>query len=173
MKIIKKHFTEIDSTNDFLLSQDIEPNQLWVVSADLQTKGRGQREKTWLSPSGGNLYLSLGWMTDDITKYADNFPEEIAINIKNILDKIINKKNFKKDLIRIKKPNDLYIDQQKLGGILVETKVKNNFLAKIVVGIGINLKNKIPGACALSDFGIDLNAEILREEIVLGINPWR
>lgn len=162
MKIIEKHFDEIGSTNSYLLEQDIKENELWLCVADKQTSGRGQGDKIWVSPAGGNLYISLGWLTSDIKNYPQNFSEEIGHCCKNIIEKLINKEGF----IRIKKPNDLYIANQKLGGILVETKVKNNFNAKIVVGIGINLNHAIPGACALSDYNIVLDRHILKRALL-------
>ncbi len=127
-------FDEIDSTNTYL---KLNPsNNDTLVIANKQTSGRGRLGRTFISNKNNGLYMSLlvrpNISLDNITTITCM----AAVAIKKSLDELnIN--------TSIKWVNDIYLNNKKLAGILVESKVKNNKLDYIIIGIGINLYNNI------------------------------
>lgn len=99
-------------------------NSVLVCSA-LQTQGRGQRQRIWVSPEG-NIYLSTLLTTQ--TPIDGRFALEIALNI-------LQMPSLQHLALEVKWPNDLYSAQGKWGGILIEPISAH----QAVVGVGINL----------------------------------
>ena len=134
MKLKKFYYKKIKSTNDNALKQISKGYEKGVILTDIQTKGKGQRGKKWISLRG-NLFMSVFFeIQNDISlKKITKFN---CLIVRDCLQKFTD---FK---VVIKKPNDILIKKQKICGILQETifKKKKKFL---VVGIGINL-NKSP-----------------------------
>lgn len=116
----------ISSTNDQAKTY-LQPAQQAVVISNQQTAGRGQAGRVWQSPQG-NLYLSL--LTSLQHPVSGRLALEVAIALLNtpLLADI--------DGLSIKWPNDLYFEQAKWGGILIEP-VGNQ---QVVIGVGINLQ---------------------------------
>ena len=100
--------------------------------AEEQTSGRGRSNKKWHSPYGKNIYFSLGWRSKLKVSQLEGFSLSVGVIISESLKKLISKK------LKIKWPNDLYIDQKKIGGILIETSSSNDLL-EVIIGIGINV----------------------------------
>jgi len=100
--------------------------------AEEQTSGRGTKGREWISPYGANIYLSLAWKSSLTLNKTDGLSLAAAVTISEILNKELNLG------MKIKWPNDLILKGQKVGGILIETSVKNNYL-EIVVGVGLNV----------------------------------
>ena len=130
MKLKKYQYKKVKSTNDVAIKKIKSGIRRGIVLAEIQTKGRGQYGKKWISFKG-NLLMSVFFEINNSTL------------IKNITYKnceIIRKsmQKFTKNKIKIKPPNDLLINKEKICGILQETffKDKKKF---IVVGIGLNL----------------------------------
>jgi|TARA_A100001015_G_scaffold138132_1_gene153128 BirA family biotin operon repressor/biotin-[acetyl-CoA-carboxylase] ligase len=122
---------ETSSTNDVCLEEITNSDEPIIITSDIQTKGRGRNQKEWDSPKG-NLYYSFGFTT---RKLIDGLSVKVGLLAAEVLIKILNKN------VLLKWPNDLFYQKKKVGGILVESASHNKSL-KIVVGIGINLKNK-------------------------------
>ena len=101
--------------------------------AEQQSAGRGRNSRQWISPFGQNIYLSLAWQSDlnfsDIEGLSLAVGVQIAESLKNDTDKVIE----------IKWPNDLLVNQKKLGGILIETSSGKKDSLEIIIGIGINI----------------------------------
>ena len=123
------HLDETESTNDICLNELNNSDIPILVTADLQTKGRGRNEKEWNSPKG-NLYFSFGF-----TRY--NLINGLSVKVGLILAESLQQ-ILKKNVL-LKWPNDLFYLNKKVGGILVETSSMNNIF-KIVIGIGVNLQ---------------------------------
>lgn len=104
-----------------------------VCLAEMQTGGRGRRGRSWQSPSGGNLYLSLAWRA--MRENRDSGAATLAIGV--AAADALNAMSGAR--IGLKWPNDLYVDKRKLGGILVEL-VSRGRDRYWVIGIGINLR---------------------------------
>ena len=123
------HLDETESTNDICLNEINNSDKPILVTADMQTKGRGRNEKEWNSPKG-NLYFSFGFTRHNLI---NGLSVKVGLIVAESLQQIL-KKN-----VLLKCPNDLFYLDKKVGGILVETSSINNIF-KIVIGIGINLQ---------------------------------
>jgi BirA family biotin operon repressor/biotin-[acetyl-CoA-carboxylase] ligase len=108
-----------------------------AVLAYHQTEGRGQRGKTWQSPPGESMSLSIVLKPDFLTASQGFFLlSAIAVAATNVLETYIG------DETVIKWPNDLYWRNRKAGGILIESTVRNEAFNWVVAGIGINVLQK-------------------------------
>lgn len=123
------HLDETESTNDICLNEINNSDKPILVTADMQTKGRGRNEKEWNSPKG-NLYFSFGFTRHNLI---NGLSVKVGLILAESLQQIL-KKN-----VLLKWPNDLFYLNKKVGGILVETSSINNIF-KIVIGIGVNLQ---------------------------------
>jgi BirA family biotin operon repressor/biotin-[acetyl-CoA-carboxylase] ligase len=104
-----------------------------VVITDEQTNGRGQRGNTWMTQPGMNLTFSL------VLK-----PEFIAIQNQFLLSKLValavsSYLRTYSDVVKIKWPNDIYLGDKKICGILIENSLQGMRISSSVIGIGINV----------------------------------
>jgi BirA family biotin operon repressor/biotin-[acetyl-CoA-carboxylase] ligase len=141
------HLSVVDSTNNYA-AKLISEGQLQngsVIMADFQTNGRGQRGNSWQSVSQDNLLFSLAFQPVSVA--AD---QQIRINWYTALIWIKCCKRFSIDA-QIKWPNDIFVGQQKLGGILIEQQIQGSIIAWSVVGCGINVNATpaLPNACSI------------------------
>jgi birA, biotin-[acetyl-CoA-carboxylase] ligase region/BirA biotin operon repressor domain len=123
----------IDSTNQYLLDRIHELHSGDACVAEYQTAGRGRRGRKWFSPFGANLYLSMYWRLEQGPAAAIGLSLVIGIVMAEVLQ------SLGADKVRVKWPNDLYLNDCKLAGILVELTGKTGDAAQIVIGAGINL----------------------------------
>ena len=129
-KVFLEVFDTISSTNDYLLRKEKNKNKdIKICIAEEQTKGRGRRGKSWISPKFKNIYFSL----NSYLKKEDLSGLSIAVALS--VSKVLTKINV---MSLIKWPNDLLVGNKKICGILIET-AKVGELTKVVIGIGINV----------------------------------
>ena len=129
-KVFLEVFDTISSTNDYLLRKEKNKNKdIKICIAEEQTKGRGRRGKSWISPKFKNIYFSL----NSYLKKEDLSGLSIAVALS--VSKVLTKINV---MSLIKWPNDLLVGNKKICGILIET-AKEGELTKVVIGIGINV----------------------------------
>ncbi len=132
----------VDSTNRFLVDKiESEKHILegFGVQALYQTGGKGQRGNTWESEKNKNLLLSI------ILK--PGLPIERQFLLSQIIslaiaDYLVEKEEII-DPIRIKWPNDIYIGDHKIAGILIQNFVHGKLIKNSIVGIGLNLNQKV------------------------------
>lgn len=123
-----------DSTNSYLL--DIASDHMgkrYAVLAEKQDAGRGRRGRTWVSPFGKNIYLSLLWSFNTGLAGLEGLSLMIAIAVEKALVRL------GVDGVELKWPNDVYLNQKKLAGILLEVSGEYSGYCQVVIGIGINL----------------------------------
>lgn len=120
-----QHFARIDSTNQWLLTEG-RCGQLCV--ADQQTAGRGRQGKTWHSASTDNLYFSLKHCFTESVAHLSLLSLTVGIALAEALATLGLQGH------QLKWPNDVYIQQKKLAGILLESNAKH----VMVIGIGLN-----------------------------------
>lgn len=132
---------ETDSTQDEVRRHIPEYDNLSVTAAEFQTAGRGQRGNTWLARKGENLTFSMliKFGGDDFPplKAADQFliTKAATIGVAGYLEgKGIN--------CSIKWPNDIYIRDKKICGMLIENVLEGEYLAYSIVGIGLNVNQR-------------------------------
>lgn len=123
----------IDSTNQYLLSRVDSLESGTVCLAEYQSQGRGRRGRQWISPFASNLYLSMYWRLDAGMAAAMGLSLVIGIAAVEALERL----GFKE--VKLKWPNDLYYQDKKLGGILVEMSGQAGGAAHIVLGMGLNI----------------------------------
>jgi len=126
----------IDSTNQYLLERLNKLKSGDACIAEYQQAGRGRRGRQWFSPFGTNLYLSMYWRLEQGPAAAIGLSLVIGIVIAEVLQRLGAHD------VRVKWPNDLYLNDKKLAGILVELTGKTGDAAQIVMGAGINLAMK-------------------------------
>ncbi len=128
------HFKEIDSTNSYLKKHYQTLDHMTVVSADYQTKGRGQGDHVWYGDKDSLMFsilLKEGINDIDIKE----MPFLAAKWLKDALSE------YSED-ITIKHPNDLMIHGRKVAGILVESIIMGSEVLAVVIGFGINVNQK-------------------------------
>ena len=131
LKIVK--FKSVKSTNDEAIKLIRSDRlHLGLVSADIQTGGRGTMGKKWIS-THGNVFISIFFKVNLIKIKVENYLIINAKIIKKILREYTNK------IIKIKKPNDLLINEKKICGILQEV-INHKREKYLITGIGINTK---------------------------------
>lgn len=124
-------FREIGSTNSYLLAAGKPmPGQLRVAIAEQQTAGRGRRDKQWYSPRGAGLWMSIAY------SFAARPANLSALTLAAGTTVASELADLGVSGISLKWPNDLLVNERKLGGILLES-CANGMTA--VIGIGINM----------------------------------
>jgi BirA family biotin operon repressor/biotin-[acetyl-CoA-carboxylase] ligase len=139
------HLALVDSTNSYAaeLLRKNKPTEGIVISTFNQTKGRGQRGNTWDSQPNNNVSLSV------ILYPSFLHPEKqfvlskiISLAIHDLMTEFIYQLN-KKEVIKIKWPNDIYINEKKIAGILIENTLGEGIVKSSIIGIGININQTI------------------------------
>lgn len=123
----------IDSTNQYLLDKIGQLRSGDSCVAEFQSKARGRRGRKWFSPFGSNLYFSMYWQLEQGVAAAMGLSLVVGIVIADTLRELSGQD------IKVKWPNDLYLNDQKLAGILVELAGKTGDCAHAIIGIGVNL----------------------------------
>ncbi|MEI2759070.1 MAG: biotin--[acetyl-CoA-carboxylase] ligase [Bacteroidia bacterium] len=130
---------ETESTNSFLHEQLMSEKlpEGSVVTADYQTKGRGQRGSSWQSEAGKNLLMSIV-VYPDFLKASEAFvlSKCIALATCDLLADYSNQ-------VRIKWPNDILIEGKKVAGILIENILRGADIYATIAGIGINFNQQV------------------------------
>lgn len=129
-------FPRIDSTNDFLKYNREEIPDCTLVVSTFQTKGRGRRTKEFLSEEGG-LYFSF-MMRNTMNMQEVSFITSLAAVAVN---RALSSLGIDTE---IKWPNDIFLNDKKLCGILTEMVTDMEGYNKIIIGIGINISNVFP-----------------------------
>jgi len=177
MKLIK--LDAIDSTNDFLkaLASQDELDNFTVVTAENQTKGKGQMGSKWQSESGKNLIMSA--LVKDFL-----YDNEQVFNLSIIVSLAVIEtlKSFDIPDLSIKWPNDIMSYNKKIGGILIENTLKSDGRIVSVVGLGLNVNQtnftELPHASSLSvitknTFDKDILPALIIEKIQEKITLWK
>ncbi|ORM59401.1 biotin--[acetyl-CoA-carboxylase] synthetase [Pantoea rodasii] len=156
----------IDSTNQYLLDRMDQLASGYACIAEYQQAGRGRRGRKWFSPFGSNLYLSMYWRLEQGPAAAMGLSLVIGIVMAEVIQ------SLGAPDVRVKWPNDLYLNDRKLAGILVELTGKTGDAAQIVMGAGVNLVMRSEGASEINQGWINLHeagVEIDRNELAAKI----
>lgn len=123
----------IESTNQYLLERTDKLQNGSTCIAEYQSKGRGRRGRQWVSPFGSNLYLSMYWRLEAGMAASMGLSLVVGVAIVEALESMgING-------IKLKWPNDLYFQDKKLAGILVEMNGQAGGAANLIIGMGMNI----------------------------------
>jgi BirA family biotin operon repressor/biotin-[acetyl-CoA-carboxylase] ligase len=134
-----------ESTNEEVRRQIPNIDNLSVVSASEQTDGRGQRGNSWLSAPGENLTFSifLKFPAGGISGY----PEPVHAHDQFILSEIaslsiVHLLENHGIPAQIKWPNDIYVDEKKICGMLIENSLRGEWIQHSIIGIGLNVNQE-------------------------------
>ena len=145
------HIAETDSTNrwlqsslgtvpnEFLIKDSLGtvPSELCVV-ADFQTAGKGCGSNSWESERGKNLTFSMLIHPEGIPANAQfRITEVVSVALCETLERIINNK------VSIKWPNDIYVGDRKICGILIENRLQGSAIKDCIIGIGLNVNQRV------------------------------
>ncbi len=125
----------IGSTNTALLSRPNHPpdGRSEVLLAEYQTAGRGRRGRAWLAPPGGAICLSLSWTFREV-------PEDLgALGLVIGVCELRALREAGLQNAKLKWPNDVLVEDRKLGGILIELRAESGGPAYVVIGMGLNV----------------------------------
>ena len=152
----------VDSTNQYLMDRIGSLRSGEACVAEFQQAGRGRRGRQWFSPFGSNLYLSMYWRLEQGPAAAVGLSLAVGIVMAEVLRELGAKD------VKVKWPNDLYMNDCKLAGILVELTGKTGDAANVVIGAGINLAMRDPDSSVvnqrwanLTEGGLNIDRNLL------------
>ena len=132
-----KWFDSIDSTNRYCEEKIAEMENKSVIAASFQSAGKGQRGNSWESQKGKNLTFTIVLKPSHITSEGQFVISQlVSLGIVNYLET----KGLK---AKIKWPNDIYIGDKKICGILINNTVNRDKVSSTIIGIGLNLNQTI------------------------------
>lgn len=131
------YFDTIDSTNIKAqeLAEKSYPSGTLVV-ADKQESGKGRRGRSWVSPSGTGIFMTLMIKPDINPNNASMLTLVAALAVAKAITSVTGEEAL------IKWPNDIVVNGKKVCGILTEMNAQFDYINHIVVGIGINVHNE-------------------------------
>ena len=155
------HFSSIDSTNKYVKENFNVLDDFAFVSADYQSRGKGRNDRVWLANKNENLMFSLLLKNKNIIM--DSFISLVAaVSISEIVER------YARNRVEIKWPNDIYISDKKVAGILLEGRLPDY----VVIGVGINVNQKEfvgeyrkEPTSLLLETGAEINIDQLKESV--------
>ena len=121
------------STNSDALDFFQQNQQPCIALAEMQTAGKGRGGKQWVSPFARNIYCTIGMLKSIRASTLGLLSIVTGIALCRALE------HCGVDGVQLKWPNDLYFQQQKLGGILIESRPENTGEYFVAIGFGINI----------------------------------
>lgn len=148
-------FHDIKSTNAYLLGlarcgEDVA----YACLAEQQQAGRGRRGRDWVSPFGGNLYLSLLWHFNTGATGLGGLSLAVAVAVLRAL-RTVGLNN-----VRVKWPNDIIVNGRKLAGILLEVAGETSGPCAVVMGVGLNVRTPKSEMMTVEQPWTDLESEL-------------
>ncbi|MBN2263977.1 MAG: biotin--[acetyl-CoA-carboxylase] ligase [Prolixibacteraceae bacterium] len=128
----------VDSTNNYTskLLADNKLNEGTVVLAGYQNAGRGQINNSWESEPGKNLLMSVLLYPDFLpVQHQFLLSKVVALGVRDLLACFV-------DEVKIKWPNDIYVGDKKIAGILIENSIMGYTIGSAIAGIGVNINQK-------------------------------
>ena len=157
------YFEEIDSTQKEIwrLFEKNKIKDSLVVITKKQINGIGTHGRKWINESDRNILFSIGinFENIDLNEIKINVLDGLTIQIAEMLIEVF-KEIYNISSIKIKSPNDLILNDRKIGGILTETKLQGNNLKRLVLGIGINTNQIDFNDKVIKDIATSLKKEL-------------
>jgi len=125
---------DVDSTNTRLLgAPPPPPGSADVCLSELQHAGRGRRGRRWIAPFGTSVAMSLAWTFGDAPRTLPALSLAVGVAVSRAL------RRAGADDTNLKWPNDIWFQDRKIGGVLIELKAEASGPVHVVIGIGINV----------------------------------
>lgn len=128
---------EVDSTNSYVERNAAGLLHGCVVTARNQRSGRGQRGNSWESEPGSNLTFTMLLRPSIAAVVQFSLSEAVALSVCDMLDKLCGVE------CKVKWPNDIYTGDKKICGILISHSLSGRHINYSVVGMGININQKV------------------------------
>ena len=130
-----KYHKELDSTNKYIKGLEIsEKDEGLVIVAERQLKGRGRKGNDWYSPAGTGLYFSILLRPNFSIEDLSRINMIISLALYNVL-----KRDYP---VKMKWPNDIYLVDKKIAGILIESNIEGDLIKEVIIGVGCNTNQK-------------------------------
>jgi len=140
---------EVDSTNTRLLGRaPPPPGSADVCLAELQQAGRGRRGRPWIAPFGASLAMSVGWSFRDAPRALPALSLAVGVAVSRGLARV------GAHGIGLKWPNDIWLGERKVSGILIDLRAEADGPAFVVIGIGINVALSAAARAAIEASGV-------------------
>ena len=157
------------STNDLLMDYAKlgQAREGTIVMSDYQSVGKGQRGNQWESQRGENLLFSL-LLEPQFIEPKDQFYLSFGMALATV--KAIESLAGDQQRLQVKWPNDIYFNDKKLAGILLESSLLGSKIDFLVIGMGLNVRQKSfdhQGATSLHREDLTLDKYQLLEEILI------
>ena len=157
------HIEETDSTNRWMKENGTQKDM--VVVADYQTAGKGCGSNSWESERGKNLLFSVMIHPEEIqAKNQFIITQTVSVALCKALE------NYISEPVEIKWPNDIYVGDKKICGVLIENRLQGRMIKDTIIGIGLNVnqtefKSDAPNPVSIKQLtGKDTD----REEVLRG-----
>jgi BirA family biotin operon repressor/biotin-[acetyl-CoA-carboxylase] ligase len=125
---------EVDSTNTRLLDRSAPPaGHADVCLSELQHAGRGRRGRRWIAPFGAGVTLSMSWSFRDAASTLAALSLAVGVAVTRAL------KRCGAQGVALKWPNDIWFEDRKIGGVLIELRAEAGGPAHVVIGVGLNV----------------------------------
>lgn len=165
---------EVDSTNRWLKENRKESGLPLMVYAVSQTAGRGQRGNSWEAENGKNLTASIGFVPYGVEPKRQ-FSITLAVSL--AVTDLLAEKGIE---AKVKWPNDIYVGESKIAGILIENSIMGREITETVAGIGLNVNqtefhSDAPNPVSMAQltgltYDIDDMAALLVEKVTLRLS---
>ncbi|MFK7821237.1 MAG: biotin--[acetyl-CoA-carboxylase] ligase [Planctomycetaceae bacterium] len=134
-----EHHAVVDSTNTLALQRLADGTETpFLISADQQTAGRGRSGNSWWSPPGAIMMTLVLERTESAAELPP-YSLVVGLAVRDALQALSPDVDLK-----VKWPNDVYLQDRKVCGILVEVPPNNR--TRLVIGIGVNINNSVMSA---------------------------
>lgn len=127
----------IDSSNSYLLQQGVLNGRAKICVTESQSAGRGRRGNEWKSSAYRNMMLSLSWGFDHWPETITGLGLAVSLVVAEYLNKELD--SFGLPQVNIKWPNDLMVEKDKLGGILIDVAGESSGACNVIIGVGLNV----------------------------------
>ena len=145
-------FEEIDSTHEYLKTFDGKETRVCV--AEKQTGGRARLNRNWFSPYAQNIYMSIRLTLDNAISELSGLSLAVGVAIAECLDEVSNTDAQAK----VKWPNDVYINDKKIAGCLLDVQAEAHGQCCVIIGMGVNV-NMTKGSRTINQPWTSLAAE--------------
>lgn len=161
------HLSEVSSTNEHAkaLVAKGRPAEGSVVLTDFQTAGKGHDNNSWESEAGKNILMTM-ILYPEFLEISRQFRMSMAVAL-GIIDFL--KEYIPEKVLFVKWPNDIYVGNKKIGGILINIEIMGNSFEYVIAGIGINMNqvsfsDDIPNPVSL--YGLTGNEYMIEQETI-------
>lgn len=169
MKIKHKHLLTTESTSLYIKENFDLVGDFSFVSTDYQFNGKGRNDRKWISPIGENLLFSFSIKDPELVSRYQELSVASAYVIATFL-----KEKFDINA-SYKWPNDLYVDDKKISGILLETHMNEEYIDGLIIGVGLNVNQILfnqeelihPATSIKCLKRRDINIESIRNELFI------